>query len=104
LLANSRFTTRKGLPVSGSNESKRGSVDWLFREYKASKAYTEKGELRSRRDYERAMQQLCDTLTNKSDRIGSRSAKSISPRAADKLYERLLVGAKWKASADGMAA
>lgn len=88
--------TRKGLPVSGTNEPKIGSVDWLFREYKASKAYTQKVELRSRRDYEWAMQQLCDALTKKNDRIGSRSVKSISPRAADKLYERLLVGPNGK--------
>lgn len=87
---------RKGFPVTGVESPKIGTVDWLFREYKISKAYTEKVDPRSRRDYEWAMQQLCDTITKKGDRTGSRSIRSISPRGADKLYERVLVGPKGK--------
>src|SRR5262245_37637819 len=33
---------RKGLPITSELMPKYGTVDWLFREYKASKAYTEK--------------------------------------------------------------
>jgi hypothetical protein len=33
---------RKGLPISLPNMPKHGTVDWLFREYKLSKAYLEK--------------------------------------------------------------
>jgi hypothetical protein len=87
---------RKGLPVTGIAGPKIGSVDWLFREYRQSKAYTEKVELRSRRDYEWAMQQLCDATTKKGDRIGTRPIKSITPRGADKLYELLLYGPNGK--------
>jgi hypothetical protein len=62
-----------------------GTVDWLFREYKSSKAYLEKVSKRSRPDYERTMLLLvADTLTNKEDRIGSRLIRSITPRGADK--------------------
>ncbi|WP_441258965.1 hypothetical protein AB7008_15060 [Bradyrhizobium sp. 521_C7_N1_3] len=83
---------RKGLPVSAPNAPKYGTVDWLFREYKASKAYLEKVAQRSRRDYEWAMDQICDIKTKAGDRVGSRPVKSISPRAADKLYDKFLAG------------
>jgi hypothetical protein len=73
-----------------------GTVDWLFREYKSSKAYLEKVAKRSRPDYERTMLMVADIVTKKGDRIGSRSVRSITPRGADKLYERTIVGAKGK--------
>src|SRR5262245_24298620 len=34
--------TRRGQPVTGERALIYGTVDWLFREYKQSKAYTEK--------------------------------------------------------------
>jgi hypothetical protein len=40
-----------------------GTVDWLFREYKSSKAYLEKVSKRSRPDYERTMLLVADILT-----------------------------------------
>ncbi|MDB5617822.1 MAG: hypothetical protein JWQ24_2060 [Tardiphaga sp.] len=67
-----------------------GTVDWLFREYKQSKAYLEKVGARSRGGYEWSMQAICDTLNKKSDRIGSLPIKSISPRAADLLYDKFI--------------
>ena len=73
-----------------------GTVDWLFREYKSSKAYLEKVSERSRPDYERTMLLVADTLTKKGDPIGSRLARSISPRGADKIYEKIIMGAKGK--------
>ena len=44
---------RAGEPVVGLVRF--GTVDWLFREYKQTKAYLEKVSKRSRRDYERTM-------------------------------------------------
>lgn len=78
---------RKGMPVTGTKMPKYGTVDWLFREYKISKAYTEKVAQRSRRNYEWAMDEVCNTKTKKGDRVGDRPVKTISPRGADKLYD-----------------
>src|SRR5581483_5699026 len=69
-----------------------GTVDWLFREYKQSKAYLEKVAPRSRANYEWAMRELCEALTNSGARVGSHSIKSITPRGADKIYEKLVAG------------
>jgi hypothetical protein len=79
---------RRGLPVSGIEAPRIGTVDWLFREYKQSKAYTAKVAVRSRTNYEWAMREVCNTLTNRGDRVGGRPIKSISPLGADKLYDR----------------
>ena len=73
-----------------------GTVDWLFREYKSSKAYLEKVSKRSRPDYERTMLMVADILTKNGDRIGSRLIQSITPRGADKIYEKIIIGAKGK--------
>jgi hypothetical protein len=75
-----------------------GTVDWLFREYKSSNAYLEKVSKRSRPDYERTMLMVADTLTKNGDRIGSRLIQSITPRGADKIYEKIIIGAKGKRS------
>jgi hypothetical protein len=83
---------RKGLPVTGVNAPKCGTVDWLFREYKISKAYLEKVAARSRDDYERWMDEVCNTTTRKGDRVGDRLVKTISPRGADKLYDKFIIG------------
>lgn len=83
---------RKGAPVTGVEGPKIGSVDWLFREYKQSKAYLEKVDARSRSDYEWAMKQLCDMTTKRGDRVGGRLIRTITPLGADKLYDKLLIG------------
>ena len=49
-----------------------GTIDWLFRQYKTEKAYTEKVSPRSRPDYERIMQMICDTVGKSGRRIGER--------------------------------
>ena len=85
---------RRGLPVIGEAAPRIGSVDWLFREYRASNAYTEKVSKVSRPSYEKTMRMVGDTLTKKGDRVGSRPIKSITPRGADKLYERFIQGKK----------
>jgi hypothetical protein len=83
---------RRGLPISSEAAPRIGTVDWLFREYKISKAYTEKVAPVSRKGYEWAMKMVCDTLTKKGDRVGSRPIKSITPRGADKLYDKFIRG------------
>src|SRR5690349_9943591 len=44
--------TRKGLPIPSEEAPRIGTIDWLFREYKQSRAYLEKVKPRSRRNYE----------------------------------------------------
>ena len=83
---------RRGQPVSGEGEPHYGTVDWLFREYRKSKAYTEKVSPRSRRDYERTMLLITDMQTKKGDRLGTRMITSITPRATDKIYELIIEG------------
>jgi hypothetical protein len=69
-----------------------GTVDWLFREFMASKRYRERVSQRTRPDYERLMHLLIDMPTKRGDRVGQRSIKSISPQSADKIYERICAG------------
>lgn len=85
---------RRGLPVSGEAAPRIGTVDWLFREYKASKAYTEKVSNILRPSYEKTMRMVGNTLTKKGDRVGSRPIKAVTPRGADKLYDLFIQGKK----------
>ncbi len=82
----------RGLPVTGEAAPRIGTVDWLFREYKASKAYTEKVSKVSRSSYEKIMRMVGDTLTKKGDRVGVRPIRSVTPRGADKLYDIFIQG------------
>ena len=81
---------RAGEPIPGL--VKFGTIDWLFREYKQTKAYLEKVSKRSRPDYERTMLLVADMTTKKGDRVGSRSIKAITPISADKIYESVIAG------------
>jgi hypothetical protein len=83
-------TCRAGDPIAGL--VKFGTVDWLFREYKQTKAYLEKVSPRSRRDYERTILLVIDLVTKKGDRVGERKVKAITPVSADKIYERIVTG------------
>ena len=69
-----------------------GTVDWLFREYKASTGYLERVSQRSRPDYERNMLLLVDICTKNGDRVGARNVKSITPLSAEKLYNIVIQG------------
>ncbi len=69
-----------------------GTVDWLFREYKASKRYRERVSPRTRPDYDRLMNLVTGMPTKQGDCVGQRPVKSISPLAADRLYERICDG------------
>jgi hypothetical protein len=79
---------RKGEPIEQAKIARYGTIDWLFRQYKAEKAYTEKVSPRSRPDYERIMQMICDTVGKSGRRIGERQIREVTPRAADKIYEK----------------
>ena len=81
---------RSGEPMEGLVRF--GTVNWLFREYKQTKAYLEKVSPRSRRDYERTMLLVVDLVTKKGDRVGDRKIKAISPVSADKIYELVVSG------------
>ena len=83
---------RRGEPVTKERAPVYGTVDWLFREYKQSKAYLEKVAPRSRPDYERTMRLVAGIVTKKGDRIGQRKIKSITPVSADKIYEIIIAG------------
>jgi hypothetical protein len=85
---------RNGIPVESEAAPAIGSVDWLFREYKTSKAFTEKVGKRSHGGYEWSMRAVCNTLNKRGVRIGSLPVKSISPLAADKLYDRFITTPK----------
>ena len=82
--------TRRGMPVSSEAAPAIGSIDWLFREYRQSKAYTEKVGIRSRTGYEWAMRAVCNTDNKKGIRIGTLPIRSITPSAADSLYEKFI--------------
>jgi hypothetical protein len=93
-LVNGRFDEwkrgRSDEPVEG--HLRFGTVDWLFREYKQTKAYLQKVSQRSRRDYERTMLLVTDLITKQGDHVGDRKVKAITPVSADKIYERIIVG------------
>ena len=84
--------SRRGMPVAAPSSPTVGSVDWLFSEYKKTKAFTEKVAPRSRQDYDWAMRELANIVTKVGDRVGERPIKAITPRGADKLYEQLING------------
>src|SRR5215831_282183 len=55
-------TLRKGGQIAAGRAAVYGTVDWLFREYKQSRAYLEKVAPRSRPDYERTMLLVSDIV------------------------------------------
>jgi hypothetical protein len=63
-----------------------GSVEWLFRTYKASNDWEAKVSARTAPDHELTIKLLCDIKTKKGDRIGDRFVRGITPVSADKLY------------------
>jgi hypothetical protein len=86
------WKVKNGEPVESI--ARYGTVDWLFREYKASKRYRKRVSNRTRPDYERLMQLVITLATKRGDRVGQRLIKSITPLAADKIYEQICAGPK----------
>jgi hypothetical protein len=62
-----------GSPVEGL--ARFGTVDWLFREYKQTRADLEKVSLCSRCDDERPVLLLADLVTRKGDRVSDRKIR-----------------------------
>jgi hypothetical protein len=85
-------TKRKGGMVETGQLVRYGTVDWLFREYLKSEACRKRVSDRTRPDYERIMQLVGNVITKKGDKIASRSIRSITPRAADKIYSIIIDG------------
>ena len=83
---------RRGEAIDQAKIARYGTIDWLFRQYKTEKAYTEKVSERSRPDYERIMQLICDTVGKSGRRIGERQIRELTPRAADKIYDKIING------------
>ncbi len=83
---------RRGESIEQGKIARYGTIDWLFRQYKTEKAYTEKVSPRSRPDYERIMQMICDTVGKSGRRIGERQIREVTPRAADKIYDKIING------------
>jgi hypothetical protein len=86
------WKAKNGEPVESI--ARYGTVDWLFREFKASERYKKRVSARTRPDYERLMQIIIDLPTKRGDRVGQRPIRSMTPRAADKLYEQVCAGPK----------
>jgi hypothetical protein len=81
---------RAGEPVE--QRLKIGTVDWLFKTYVSTKAFSERVSVRSRSDYERTIHLVIDIVTKKGDRIGDRMVKAITPLSADRIYEIVFAG------------
>jgi hypothetical protein len=85
------WKAKNGEPVE-NRIARYGTVDWLFREYKASTRYEKRVSARTRPDYERLLLLVCGMTTKRGDYVGQRPVKSITPRAADKIYEQVCMG------------
>jgi hypothetical protein len=85
-------TKRKGGAIERGTLIRLGTVDWLFREYLRSESCRERVSDRTRPDYERIMRLVTGMVTKRGDTIGSRSIRSITPRAADKIYVKIIDG------------
>jgi hypothetical protein len=83
---------RKGGEIETGRLVRYGTVDWLFREYLKSDSCRERVSDRTRPDYERIMALVSAVVTKRGDTIGTRSIRAITPRAADKIYARVIDG------------
>ncbi len=73
-------------PAAADQLAPYGTVDWLFRTYRSSLDWKERVSARTAPDHERTLKLLADIRDNKGARIGDRLIRSITPKAADKLY------------------
>ncbi|WP_439392395.1 hypothetical protein ACRQ5Q_22630 [Bradyrhizobium sp. PMVTL-01] len=64
-----------------------GTVDWLFKTYRTSNDWKERVSKRTAPDHERTMDLLANIRGKSGQRIGDKLVASITPAAADKLYE-----------------
>lgn len=88
----------RGLPSHISQHTRSGTVDWWVELYTRSSAFA-KCAKRTQSDYRKALAKLCDLATRVSDgdrklRVGELPVSSLSPRAVDKIYEKLRDGGR----------
>jgi hypothetical protein len=68
---------RDGKPIEGI--AKFGTVDWLFRQYKASKAYLERVSERTRPDYELLMRMVTSSRQKKATSLAIERSRRLLP-------------------------
>jgi hypothetical protein len=73
-----------------------GSVTWLFDRYLKSASFKNKVSQRSHYEYRRALQRIEDVPNKIGGKVGDLPASSITPAAADKIYEALKTGPRGK--------
>jgi hypothetical protein len=87
-------SSAKGGQPETSRFSRFGTVAWLFRQYFASDNCKERVSERTRPDYENLAHMICEVPTKDGRSVGDLSIRSITPRAADKIYGKVIAGPK----------
>lgn len=82
---------RTGVHI-GTERAGYGSVAWLFDTYLKSGSFEKRVAERSRYEYRRALERIEKTPTTTGGTVGDLPAQSITPAAADKIYDKLQVG------------
>jgi hypothetical protein len=85
---------RKGGQPETTRLARFGTVAWLFRQYFASDNCKERVSDRTRPDYENLANTVCEVPTKDGRTVGDLSIRSITPRAADKIYAKVIAGPK----------
>ena len=80
---------RLGEPPQPKTEGRIGTVDWLFKTYKASNDWKERVSARTAPDHENTMNLIRDHKRKSGIRIGDTMVNAITPEVADKLYARI---------------
>lgn len=73
-----------------------GTVEWLIQAYLQSRDFTENVSPRTAPVYRNVFKQICDLPTKSAaaPRVGELPTRSITPRAADKIYDAMREGGK----------
>ncbi len=80
---------RLGEPPKPKVEVKAGTVDWLFKAYKASNDWKERVSVRTAGDYENTMDIVANVTRKSGVRIGDTMVANLTPVVVDWLYEKI---------------
>lgn len=72
-----------------ATKASHGTVDWMFGIYKATPRYTEL-PARTRKSYDAALRSVADHVMKDGRRFGAVQVRSVTPGAADKLFQKIL--------------
>lgn len=72
-----------------------GTLEWLIERYQRTPAW-EKVSERSRPDYQRAFDLICDVPRKSGTVVGAAAVSTIDARSVDKIYKKLRVGPRGK--------